>query len=315
MIGWIDFACYVPEARSSIRSMKTELGLTEEQLRVLTDDYGLRQVAVEPRLRADHMMAQAGRMVARRNPEQLRHVDWILHTHTFNPFTPFLVEPLSDFQREWGLEGAKVRSVSQMNCASLDLLFYTAKLLLEHKRAKAVLLLAADKMFLPNSRYLQDSTVSGDAAAAVLLSRDAHEHRLVSSAIHSDATLYNSVLAEPREFEWFQRSFYVGLVKIMRQALKHAGLAIDQLAYIFPANVNQTAWIRVASALGIPRETFYFPTLPEIGHAHNADPLLNLEAALQNQILRKGDYYATLTVGMGSTFGCTVFQYGSVRKE
>ncbi len=309
MIGWNEIACYVPPMRRSVHSMKEELRLTDHELDMLTTDYGLHQVAVEPVKRVDEMITEAGRLLAERMPEKLAQADWILHTHTFNPFVPFLIEPLAEFQREWGLERAKIRCLTQMNCASLDLLFYVAKQLLKQQRAEKILLLAADKMFLPSSRYLQDSTVSGDAAAAVLLSRNTSQHIVLSSAIHTDATVYNSVQSEPREFEWFQKSFYFGLVKIVRQALKQAGLTIDQLAFIFPANVNKVTWQRIADALGIPKERFYFPTLAHIGHAHNADPLLNLEAALHEGLLRQGDYYATLTIGMGSTFGCTIFRY------
>ncbi len=307
MASLANLACYVPERKVSLVSMRRELRLSDAELRVLTETHGLRRIAVESRLRAHEMMEAAADRLLSEDPGRAGEIDWILHTHTFNPFVPFLFEPLAQFQRKWSIR-AKTRCVAQLNCASFDLLFFVANELIRQRRARCVLLLAADKMFLPHSRYLKDSTVSGDGAAAALLTDEEGENRLLASAVQADATIYNSVQSPAQEFSWFQKSFYMGLVKIIRQALRRAGLTAEQIRWVFPANVNRGTWQRIAEACGIPAARFHFPTLPQIGHAHNTDALLNMEDALAKRTVQRGDYFATLTVGMGSTFGCSIFR-------
>ncbi|WP_164931544.1 3-oxoacyl-[acyl-carrier-protein] synthase III C-terminal domain-containing protein [Longirhabdus pacifica] len=312
MVGLQQIACYVPEKKVNVSAFlplstsQTQSEMMEEKV---ISQYGLHHIAVEEELTVHEMIEKAAATVLQKHAGTEEPITWILHTHTFHPFTPYLVDPISSIQLDWGLENAKVRCIAQMNCASIDMLLQFANRLLLQEQQGAILLLCADKMIIPDSRYLKDSTVSGDAAAAMILSSQSEHHQLLASVIQCDASLYHSVQSDPADFAWFQQSFYMGLVKILRRGVKQAGIQLSQLTFIFPSNVNELTWRSIASACEMDDDVFYYPTMREVGHAHNADPLLNLQHALTHQALKKGDYYATLTVGMGSTFGCSVFQY------
>lgn len=306
--GLSHVAGYIPAERPSLSELREALEISDAELRVLIQSHGLCRIAVENKLRVHEMIGVAVDLLFEGRAELAGEIGLILCTSTFPAFVPYLFDPFAGMQRKWGMERAEVRFVSQLNCASLDFLFRLARLWTE-RRGSGVLVLAADKMGLPRSRYLQDSTVSADAAAAAVVTKTAACNRIVGSAVQSNASVYNSMQASPEEYAWFQNTFTVGLVKVLRDVLQQAGVTAERLRYVFPANVNRGTWQRVADASGIPFERFYFPTMAEIGHAHNADPLLNAEHALRHALLQPGDLFATLTVGMGSTFGCTLFRH------
>ncbi|GAA4726264.1 3-oxoacyl-[acyl-carrier-protein] synthase III C-terminal domain-containing protein [Brevibacillus fulvus] len=309
MIGMEAFATYVPQKRSSVKELATELSLSgEEQARL--QEYGFAHVAVEPKRQLHHLLVQAAQLLFHKRPEIVSQIGAILCTHAFLTNFPYLFDPLTQLQQEYGLDHLPKITFAQMNCASSDLLLFLARRWLEaHPDVPGALLLIGDKVFIPKHRYLKDSTISGDAAAAVFLSRHAHQHRILHTSIQTEATVFNSVRSDPKEWKWFQATFPLGLVKIIRSSLIACRLEAEQLRWIFPNNINEVTWNTVAKALHLPREKFYYPTLSTVGHAQNVDNLLNLQAAKTNGLLTTGDYYATLSLGMGSAFGCTIFQF------
>ncbi|MFD2673344.1 3-oxoacyl-[acyl-carrier-protein] synthase III C-terminal domain-containing protein [Marinicrinis sediminis] len=307
--GIVDTACYVPAERIRLSDMQAELQISPSELHRLMDEHELDTIAVETKHNVVEMMEQAANELLTRHWKMADSIDCILYTHTFNPLAPFLYDPLARIQQRWPLSHVPVQALTQLNCASMDLLFSAARQRFERTEARSILLLAADKMYMPNSRYLQDSTVSADGAAAVLLSRQQPVNRLLASCVHAEASVYNSVRSSPERFAWFQQTFSFGLIKLLRRTAAQAQLDLSQLKWIFPANVNEGTWRRVSEGSQLPLERFYFPLLSRIGHAHNADPILNYQHALRKGVLQDGDYYATLSVGMGSTFGCSIFQH------
>ncbi len=58
---------------------------------------------------------------------------------------------------------------------------------------------------------------------------------------------------------------------------------INDISLIMASNVNVPTWNNIGKILKIPIEKIYFPTLKEVGHAHNSDPILNLQYALRRK--------------------------------
>ncbi|UFJ43259.1 hypothetical protein LOK74_08035 [Brevibacillus humidisoli] len=310
MTGIEAIGSYVPEQRCHLRELQSEVRISATQVDRLLYDHKLAFIAIEPRQTAASMMTAAADSLLANHDVQPTNIGQILFTHTLNPFAPYLYDPLSEWRLSRQLHEAQTMSAAQMNCASINLLFFLANQWLQQTPSSpGVLLMTADKMFIPQERYLLDSSMAGDAAVAVYLTRDAKRSRLIRTFLHSEATIYDGPASSPADYALFQQTFTFGLIKLLRTALRGCRLDPEQIRCIFPSNLNQTTWLRVARALNMPHELFYYPTLSEVGHCHNADPILNLERGLAENLLRPGDYYLILTAGMGGTFGCSVFQY------
>lgn len=310
MIGMQALQTYVPAQLVPLTEMSDLLKVTPEQVGQLRDEFKLDRIAVEPTLLVHEMMHQTAVQLIEKNEINPEDIGLILFTHSMPQFTPFLFDPFARLRKQYGLVDIQVFSIGQLNCASLDMLFLMAQQYLKQRTdGRGVLLLFGDKMFFQTFRYLKESTVMGDAAAAAYLSPNTAACWILGSTVQVDATIFEGEDASPEDFMWFQRTLSLGLVKALRTTLQKCGLNIHQMSLIFPGNINDKIWLKVSGLLKIPQETFYYQTMKDIGHAHNVDCLLNLEAAVREQRLKRGDYFATLTVGMGNTFGCTIFQY------
>ncbi|MDR0267466.1 3-oxoacyl-[acyl-carrier-protein] synthase III C-terminal domain-containing protein [Paenibacillus sp.] len=310
MIGLQALQTYVPAQLVPLTELSNLLKITEVQVNQLRDEFRLDRIAVEPDLLVHEMMHQTAVQLIEQNGISPKDIGLILFTHSIPQFTPFLFDPFARLRKKYGLDNLQAYSIGQLNCASLDMLFLMAwQYLRQRNDGRGVLLLFGDKMFFQTFRYLKDSTVMGDAAATAYLSPNAAGSWILGSTVQVDATIFEGVKASPEDFMWFQRTLTLGLVKTIRTTLQKCNLNISQISLIFPSNINEKTWLKVSGLLKIPPETFYYPTMKYVGHAHNVDCLLNLEAAVDEKRLKKGDYFATLTVGMGNTFGCTIFQY------
>ncbi|MBO8162745.1 MAG: hypothetical protein H0Z34_03370 [Brevibacillus sp.] len=310
MIGIEAMGCYVPHHRLHLKELQHELRIDNRTLHRLLWERKLEYIAIEQDHTAAGMLAKAADNLLAGKKLTADDVGLILLTHTLNPFAPYLVDPLGKWRQQNGFADTLTFAAAQLNCASIHLLLHLAdRWLRAHSQRTGVLLLAGDKMFIAEERCLDDSFVAGDAAVAVYLSRHAKRNRLIHSFIVGEATIYDGPASPPAAYAWYQQSFVYGLIKMVQTALNECRLSPQQIRYIFPSNLNETTWLRVAHALDLPHDRFYYPTLKELGHCHNADPILNLARALVERLLQPGDYYLTLTAGMGGTFGCSLFQY------
>ncbi len=95
----------------------------------------------------------------------------------------------------------------------------------------------------------------------------------------------------------------------MLAALDTAGLGLDDVAWVFPHNVNRISWERVARRLGFPLERIFLDNVPVTGHCFCADPFINYRTARDLGRLAPGDRYLLATVGLGATFSAMVLEH------
>jgi 3-oxoacyl-[acyl-carrier-protein] synthase III len=300
---------YIPNQRIAVSKLASSIRLPEQTVKLMRE-YGIEKVAVETEKKIHEMMIEAAKKIIEKKPLLREEVGIILVTNTFSPIYPYLFEPFIQFQKEYGLEKSQWLSVSQMNCASLNLAIQLGvrSVRMDNLR-RGALLLVGDKIIVPEMRYLNGSTFSGDAAAAVYISPEVKRNRIVCSALSSEAKIFNSIESPESKYKWFLQSSPFGLVKVIRQALKESELSVENIDLFFPSNVNKVLWERVATILNLPLKKFYFPSLADVGHAHNADPVINFDRAERKGIMKSGHYYALISIGIGGTFGCTIIQH------
>lgn len=152
----------------------------------------------------------------------------------------------------------------------------------------------------------------GEAAAAVLVGNNGDGSRLVGLTSITLGQYCNVLTGNPRLQREFQEIYTPRLCDAILEAVEQAGLALQDIRYIVPHNVNLSSWKKVAARLSYPLERMYTSNVQEIGHCFCSDPYINLQAVLDQELLQPDDYYLLVTVGLGVTFSVAVMQYAGI---
>jgi 3-oxoacyl-[acyl-carrier-protein] synthase-3 len=303
-------ASWVPERAIAIETLREHLGLSPAQIKVLTRVHGLRELRVSdaPTL-LDGLLHAGG--AALRAAGDLDRVHYVLHAHTLQDIAPSTVSVVRDVGDALGLHEAMAFSVTQQNCASgLLAVDLAAKLLAADRDPDALaLVLMGEKPFTPLAQLVPGTTIMGEAAAACLVSLDGEGDRVLA---HVSRTLgqYSSALAlEGAALRRFEQDYVQTLAQVMCDAVRAAGIELDDVALVLPHNVNRTSWVRLARHLEFPLERLYLANVPRLAHCFCADPFLNYTSACEQGLLRPGDHYVMTTVGLGATFTAVVVRH------
>ncbi len=211
-----------------------------------------------------------------------------------------------------GLSGVPFFGLSHINCASVLRGVEFARRYLERPSAapdERVLVLGGDQGSANEAaRYIQGTTVSGDAAAAVVVGRSGGRYRYLGGAGSRDVRFHRSMRMTEAEFAQFGQVCGALAVSTVRQAAAAAGLDLAELDWVLPHLSNRMFWRTFASESGIPRERICLDLIAELGHNFGADSLMALDHADRAGRLRPGDRCALIAIGQGAYFQALVVE-------
>jgi 3-oxoacyl-[acyl-carrier-protein] synthase-3 len=139
--------------------------------------------------------------------------------------------------------------------------------------------------------------MQSDGASAMLLRRGAGSRlRGLHTYNHSRPT--QGILPDGR-YE-ADPNYLWGLVSLVRNVSRAAGLKPSEFTSVLPHNVNLPAWHETLDALRIPRERLFDRNFARVGHAFGSDAAINLA---DSQALSRPGHHLVLASGIGGTFG------------
>ena len=210
--------------------------------------------------------------------------------------------PGSHVQADFDLDRATVIGLSQQACTGLlGSLRLAAALLRSEPEVGRVLCVTADR-FPPGALYEQSYNLISDGAAACVVSTDAGAFRLVVA--HA---ITNGALAAASDDETVG-AYFSYTHRAMQETLARAGLAIGDIAWIVPQNMNVRAWQILARLLKVDLERIAFPTLAAIGHVIAADNIINLRHLVEQGAVRRGERVLLVMSGYGLNWQCVILE-------
>lgn len=306
---------YLPEFTASVTELAAtarEIGMefSVERERRLQDEYGFKKVPLEAEgMRLTDMISKVCTPLLRWAMATGRRVDRILLVRTLDSYWQD-EHPLREVRIQ-GAVGVPIHSLSQHNCASVHVGLMTAEALLSSGTADGIMMITTDKAYHPSLRQLPHSLL-GDAAAAAYLSNSPGEHELLAINCRVNPSIYAGYRSPVHELAWEETTYLFRIRQLIRDTLRSAGMSIRELRMIIGNNVNRSTWRHLASMMGEEEELWYTDTIAQFGHLHCSDIWFNIQHAIQAGRLREGDYYLTVSVGLGS-LGCSIHQYSGSR--
>ncbi|MEV8512135.1 3-oxoacyl-[acyl-carrier-protein] synthase III C-terminal domain-containing protein [Dactylosporangium sp. NPDC051484] len=242
-------------------------------------------------------------------PELAARVRYVLYARSFPVVVPYPHNPLHEVLAEAGLGHAQAFAIGQQACASgLLAIDLAGRLLAADGDDGLAVVLAGEKAFTGETRFVPETSMFGEGAAACLVSAAGGRDRLLSYV----ARLRGEFDGDQEEVaSEFQRIYHDALGEAVTAAVAEAGIALQDVAVILPHNVNNIAWQRTCKRIDFPLERVLLDHVADYGHVFCADAFINHRTAIERGLLRPGDRYviAAAGAGRGATFSAMVFEH------
>ncbi|KLU58310.1 MULTISPECIES: ketoacyl-ACP synthase III family protein [Paenibacillus] len=311
-LGIVDIGVYLPDQIEEPEVILESLGLGKGELQLLRKYHRLNGVPVTPPgQHLDNSIVRAIGQLVDRQP--LPAIDLVLYAHSAHVQAPGDYRPLQRALSEYGLEHIPFYSISQMNCASsIAALQWLERISRTQPDIRNVLLVCADQFnFMPPDwRYIRKSTILGDSAVAMLLSRNYGQHILQAAHVLRDTRFHTGYYAEVEEMTSFNKLYVDHIIRGMEELLSAEGLTLHDVDHIFPHNVNWTTWKEFSKRTGVDQKQIYLDNIPRIGHTFSTDAFINLSSGLENEWVHKGERSVLVSIGLGSFFGFALIEHG-----
>jgi len=316
---------HIPENQPEIEKLRERTPHSANELKVLRRLYGLNNIAESDRPIGAMLEDAIGDLMAN-SGVAADDVVLLIHTHTAFELMSYPNGLLDRVRRRLGLERAISFGMHSNNCASVLSALKVARSHLAGlgPRARAIVV-TGDLAFTDILHTIPNTTVCGDAAVACLVSLNdpaasgavlavaaagATGGRLLSLEFDTFGAHAGGAWQDAAGQRTFEALYAARLAAVMDRARTSAGLAWDQIRWVFPHNVNVISWRKVAAELGLPIGRIYLESLASIGHCFGADIFINWARANAAGLIEPGEHVMLATVGIGAVFAAGVLQQG-----
>jgi 3-oxoacyl-[acyl-carrier-protein] synthase III len=168
----------------------------------------------------------------------------------------------------------------------------------------------------------------GDGAGAVVLSASENGSGILSTKLRTDGSYVKTLYVpaggslKPANCETVRKNEHTiamngkevfkiavrSMEDISREALKEAGVTIDQVALVIPHQANRRIIVALADRLGVPMEQVVV-NLDKYGNTSAASIPVALDEAKRQGRIRKGDVVLLNAFGAGFAWGAAVVKF------
>ncbi|UJR63572.1 3-oxoacyl-[acyl-carrier-protein] synthase III C-terminal domain-containing protein [Dickeya zeae] len=306
MLGHIEaIEIAFPPNIQSLEDVAQEVGLSRLDIRMFDRFYGLRRFHSSPGT-LDDLLTPVVDQIQHNQPQAFAAISHVVHCHTVPCVRVFDTASLTPSWLKRFPRQTEFASLTMGHCATP---LTAAEWLLKQLSPGAFgLMLIGEKAFHPRVKLIKDTTLMGEAACAVLLTRNGNGPAILSRYTGQDGRFSIQQGADEHETSDFGQHYVDFTRQHLQAALDKAGITIDRVDWIAPHNVNLASWHRLAQLMHFPREKIFLENVPRYGHCFGADPFINLHQLQQQQRLHKGDTVLLVSVGLGATYSSLLIE-------
>ncbi|PRY76660.1 3-oxoacyl-[acyl-carrier-protein] synthase-3 [Yoonia maritima] len=306
MLNIIDITIAYPERQEKLTDLCADLDLSRDQMRMFDRFFGFNQFNCDHAEPLQALMDRAAATVLRRNPTQDADLSHVVHCHTLMATGLFGYDD-TDVLGGFKARGCETFSATMNHCATgVSMLGVFDKML---GPDDVGLILIGEKAFHPAIRVIENTTVMGEAAAAILVGRQPGPYRVIDTFTHHAPSFWkNTGLRDENYLAGFDTAYMSLACDSLTMAMDHFGRNYGQIRKLLPHNVNVPSWCQIAAETGIARDKLQLSTIGERGHCFGADPFINLTHTASAGGLDPADEVLLFSIGLGATASCALLQ-------
>lgn len=301
---------YIPEKVIDISELQDYLNLKNYQIKVFKKIHGLKEIRKEEGS-LTKLLSTPILNIFERNSSFRQEIKYIIYCHTIQNVHPFPLDMFKEISEICNIHNTINFSINQQNCASsLVALEIADSLLNSTDKNDKVLLLMGEKVFNPIMQLINNTTILGEASTAVILSRNSNKNiKFIKTKTKILGKYAEGIGISQEEQKQFEKNYVPTLSALIIETVNDLDLELSKISLILPHNVNVSSWKQISKSLEFPIQKIYLKNVEKYGHCFCSDPFLNLDCAISDGLLKKGDYFLMVSVGLGATFAVSLFQF------
>lgn len=308
MIHLDAFDVFVPDLKMSVSNMALQTGLSRQLLAIYEKIYGLSSIPIYNCGDLESLLSTPLRSLLSRYTAK-SEIKYLIYVHTTGILLPQGDKILERLKNKFDLNHVITFRMTLQKCASFFKVIEVLTVLLSKQPNASAAVLTGEVAFSPQLRVVPRSSIVGDAATASIFSFGGKDHVLLAIKNKFIPGYAKGIYLSDDELRDFDSQFIQMITDNIVQTLSQAGISLQDIALILPHNVNIPTWRKIASALHVPFEIIYTSNIARLGHTFCSDHILNLDSALLERRLKKGDYYLMVGCGMGFYLSAALFRY------
>lgn len=299
MLTLLDLQLCFPARVERLDDIAGNLRLSHDQHQMFGRFFGFDRFHCDPKQSLHSLLGEAAGDILARNADADARLSHVIHCHTL-PTTSIVDGSQGETLAAFSMREIDVFSLAMGHCATgLSIFNLLEGLLAEDDIA---LVLIGEKAFHPIVRVIENATIMGEAACAILVGRGTGPYQVIASATHHDGR-FAIIKGEPHEpaQEGFEPAYVDFACDSILRALDGFGIGLADLRRILPHNVNIPSWAKITKRLGIGLDQVELSTLSRYGHCFGADPFINLQHARKREAIGPSDLVLLFSIGLGAT--------------
>ncbi|EME0093939.1 hypothetical protein VXI05_001944 [Vibrio parahaemolyticus] len=307
-----DIQVHFAPRTQSVPQAAQALGLSPLEAKMYERFYGLKRLPYDDQ----GFLLDLARPVVDRlldgHPELKTRLTHVVHCHTIPAIAPFDNAPLTQYIKTQCHPRVEFCSYTMSHCSTaLSALQFTASLLNDDEYA---ILLIAEKAFHKWVRLVPDTTIMGEAACAVLLSKTGQCFQVLDNRSQraGQFALNNGFETNVANQKAFQDAYPRFLAQHVEWSLHHMQRIASDIRYLLPHNVNKPSWLQVAKNINFPSTQIFLNNIEKYGHCFGSDPFINLHSLWQENKLSPGHELLLVSVGLGATASSALIRCGDL---
>ncbi|WP_299961145.1 3-oxoacyl-[acyl-carrier-protein] synthase III C-terminal domain-containing protein [uncultured Roseobacter sp.] len=299
MLTLLDLQLCFPARVERLDDIAGDLCLSHEQHQMFGRFFGFDRFHCDPGQSLHGLLGEAARDLLARNAGADARLSHVIHCHTL-PTTSIIDGAHGETLAAFSRHETDVFSVAMGHCATGLSAFNLLEGLLTEDDVALVLI--GEKAFHPIIRVIENATIMGEAACAILVGRGNGPYQVIASATHHDGrfAILKGVPHDPSQ-DGFETAYVDFACDSILRALDGFGIGVADLRRILPHNVNIPSWAKITKKLGIGLDQVELSTLPHYGHCFGADPFINLQHARKREAIGTSDLVLLFSIGLGAT--------------
>jgi 3-oxoacyl-[acyl-carrier-protein] synthase-3 len=311
MLSILDLSVAFPNRQQRVEEAVAELGLSSMELKMFKRYYGFDLFRVDNRQPLVDLLDRAMGSLIARHPGLCTELQIVAHCHTISDVTTFGPDTLEWLRGRYVAPSTEVMSLTMNHCAIGVSMFKFMDAFLA--AGGLGVLLIGEKAFHRTVRLIENTSLMGEAAAAILVGHgDGILRYLGGHTTHQGE--FSVISGDPSggSVVGFGAAYYDIMVCHIQEALSNQNVGIDDIRYVFPHNVNTASWQRIASSLGISPEKIYMQNIGRYGHCFGADPFVSVLDAFEQGLLVVGDTVLLISAGLGGTVATALMRVSAL---